>query len=147
MPALVAKTILGHLRLFLQRLLLLLHYRYRIAGNFQGSKLSRIRPKIIFTELIFTNFIIQPFCTVLFIILQILFLRISINREKSESFQLYGITLQYIINITYYNYYSNHTSCSYAFMFMQVHALILKCSWKIIKNLWCTTALPTAVGL
>ena len=41
---------------------------YRIAGNFRGSKLSRIRPKIIFTELIFANFIILPFCTVLFII-------------------------------------------------------------------------------
>ena len=41
---------------------------YCIAGNFRGSKLSRIRPKIIFTELIFTNFIILPFCTVLFII-------------------------------------------------------------------------------
>ena len=34
---------------------------YRIAGNFWGSKLSWIRPKIIFTELIFANFIIQPF--------------------------------------------------------------------------------------
>ena len=41
---------------------------YRIAGNFRGSKLSRIHPKIIFTELIFANFIILPFCTVLFII-------------------------------------------------------------------------------
>ena len=59
---------------------------YRIAGNFRGSKLSRIRPKIIFTELIFANFIIQPFCTVLFIISRILFSRISKNREKSESY-------------------------------------------------------------
>ena len=31
-------------------------YYYRIAGNFRGSKLSRIRPKIIFTDLIFANF-------------------------------------------------------------------------------------------
>ena len=30
---------------------------YRIAGNFRGSKLSQIRPKIIFTDLIFTNFL------------------------------------------------------------------------------------------
>ena len=29
---------------------------YCIAGNFRGSKLSRIRPKIIFTDLIFANF-------------------------------------------------------------------------------------------
>ena len=29
---------------------------YRIAGNFRGSKLSRIRPKMIFTDLIFANF-------------------------------------------------------------------------------------------
>ena len=29
---------------------------YRIAGNFRGSKLSRIRPKIIFMDLIFANF-------------------------------------------------------------------------------------------
>ena len=34
---------------------------YCIAGNFRGSKLSQIRPKIIFMELIFANFIIQPF--------------------------------------------------------------------------------------
>ena len=61
-------------------------YKYHIAGNFRGSKLSRIRPKIIFTELIFANFIIQPFCTVLFIILRILFSRISKNRKKSESY-------------------------------------------------------------
>ena len=51
-----------------------------------SCKLSQIRPKIIFTELIFANFIIQPFCTVLFIISQILFLRISKNHEKSESY-------------------------------------------------------------
>ena len=55
---------------------------YRIAGNFQGSKLSRICPKIIFTELFFMNFIIQPFCTVFFIISRILFSQISINRES-----------------------------------------------------------------
>ena len=54
---------------------------YRIVENFQGSKLLRIRPKIIFTELIFANFIIQPFCTVSFIIL-----RISKNHEKGESY-------------------------------------------------------------
>ena len=47
--------------------------KYRIAGNFRGSKLLRIRPKIIFTELIFVNFIILPFCTVLFIISRIYF--------------------------------------------------------------------------
>ena len=34
---------------------------YRIARNFRGSKLSRIHPKIIFAELIFAHFIIQPF--------------------------------------------------------------------------------------
>ena len=34
---------------------------YCIAGNFRGSKLSRICPNIIFMELIFANFIIQPF--------------------------------------------------------------------------------------
>ena len=39
-----------------------------------------------FMELIFANIIILPFCTVLFIILQILFLRISQNHEKSESY-------------------------------------------------------------
>ena len=60
--------------------------RYRIAGNFRGSKLSRICPKIIFTDLIFVNFIIQPFCTVLFIISRILFSWISKNCEKSESY-------------------------------------------------------------
>ena len=58
-----------------------LFYNYRIAGNFWGSKLSRIHPKIIFMKLIFANFSIQPFCTVLFIISQI-----SKNREKSESY-------------------------------------------------------------
>ena len=59
---------------------------YRIAGNFRGSKLSWIHPKIIFTELIFANFIIQPFCTVLFIISRISLSRISKNREKSKSY-------------------------------------------------------------
>ena len=54
---------------------------YRIARNFRGSKLLRIRPKIIFTELIFANFIILPFCTVLFII----FANLK-NRENSESY-------------------------------------------------------------
>ena len=71
-------------------------YIYCIAGNFRGSKLSQIRPKIIFTELIFTNFIIQPFCTILFIISQILFSRISKITKRAkviglESFQLYSI--------------------------------------------------------
>ena len=59
---------------------------YCIAGNFRGRKLLRIRPKIIFTELIFANFIIQPFYTVLFIISQILFSQISKNCKKSESY-------------------------------------------------------------
>ena len=54
--------------------------KYRIAGKIRGSKLSRIRPKIIFTELIFANFIIQPFCTVLFIISRIF----SANLKKSQ---------------------------------------------------------------
>ena len=38
---------------------------FSIATLFRGSKLSRIRPKIIFMELIFVNFIIQPFCTII----------------------------------------------------------------------------------
>ena len=60
-------------------------HAYSIAGNFRGSKLLRIHPKIIFT-LIFANFIIQPFCTVLFIISRFLFSQISKNHKKSESY-------------------------------------------------------------
>ena len=60
--------------------------KYRIAGNFRGSKLLRIHPKIIFTELFFANFIIQPFCTVLSIISRILVSQISKNHEKCESY-------------------------------------------------------------
>ena len=60
--------------------------KYRIAGNFQGIKLSRICPKIIFMELIFANFIILPFCTVLFIIFANFISQISKNRENSESY-------------------------------------------------------------
>ena len=71
--------------------------RYRIAGNFQGSKLSQICPKIILTDLIFADFIIQPFCTI--IILQILFSQIA-KRAKViglKSFWLYSIRQSDII--------------------------------------------------
>ena len=68
---------------------------YRIAGNFRGSKLSQIHPKIIFTDLIFANFIIQPFCTVLFIIREFYFFESQKITKRAKvigfkSFWLYG---------------------------------------------------------
>ena len=75
---------------------------YRIAGNFRGSKLSRIRPKIIFTELIFANFIILPFLYRIIYNFHEFYFRESQNIAKIakviglESFRLYGIMYQYV---------------------------------------------------
>ena len=78
------------------------YYNYCIARNFRGSQLLRIHPKIIFADLIFANFIIQPFCTVLFIILRILFLQISKNCEKSESYWPWKFPAIQYLNIHYH---------------------------------------------
>ena len=72
--------------------------QYRIAGNFRGSKLSRRRPKIIFMEIIFANFIIQPFCTVFFIILRISKIAKRAKVIGLESFWLYGNILIFKCN-------------------------------------------------
>ena len=70
--------------------------KYRIARNFRGSKLSWIRQK-----LIFMNFIIQPFCTVLFIISRILFLRISKKSWKKRKLLASKVSGYTVTNFLY----------------------------------------------
>ena len=108
---------------------------YCIARNFQGSKLSRIHPKIIFMDLIFANFIIQPFCTVLFIISRILFSWISKNREKSKSYWPRKFpAIRYLLNLWYssvtvvINVYGNvHFIENSHYFLIYIHVHVLTC--------------------